>query len=96
MFYTSNWTSYIHCVGHRVHRVVRRVKSVTLNRIVCINRLHCIEHLLRCIEHLVRRMEHPVHRKYPILYVLLGALPIEPFIVHIEMLKNKSEKCQKN
>ena len=66
----------------------RHIKSVTLNRIVCVHRLHGIEHLLSCIEHFLRCMEHPVHRKYPIMYFLLGAVPIEPFIVQNELLKN--------
>ena len=38
-------------------------------------------------EHPVRRMEYPVHHKYPIMYVILGVIPIKPFVMHIEVLK---------
>ena len=76
----------------------RHIKSVTLNGSVCIHfvqRLHCtIEHLLHGIVHILRRIEHPVHHKYPIIYALLGVVHIEPFIVHIEVLKTNREKCK--
>ena len=74
------------------------IKSVTLNGIVCINRVRRIKHPVHRIEHPVCQMEHRVHRKYPIMYILIGVVPIEPFIMHIKVLKNpgKTKKTKKH
>ena len=66
-----------------------------MNGILCIYHERRREHLVRRIEHLVRRMEHPVHRKYPIVNILLGVVPIEPFGVPIKVLKKSKEKKEK-
>ena len=43
-------------------------------------------------------MEHPIRLKYPIVYVLLSVVPIEPIIVYIDVLNKsgKNEKKHKN
>ena len=67
------------CIG------LSQIKSVTLNGIVC---NHCVHR----IEHHVWRIEHPVPRKYPIMYVLLGVVPSNPFRAYRSVKKNQ-EKC---
>ena len=71
----------------------RHIKSETLNGTVCIP---CVGHT----EHPLRRIEHPICRKYPIVYVLLSVVPIEPFIVHLGLLnktrKNENKKSKSN
>ena len=43
----------------------------------------------------IHLIEHPIRRKYPIVYVLLSVIPIEPFIVHINLLNRNLEKWRK-
>ena len=39
-------------------------------------------------------MEHPVHLKDPIMYFLLGYVPMEPFVVPIKVLEAKHKMQQ--
>ena len=56
--------------------MARHIKSFTLNGVACIHCARHIEHTVCRIEHPVHRMEHAVHHTYPIVYVLLGVVPI--------------------
>ena len=70
--------------------------------IICIYCVHGTVHPERCKEHPECRIEHPedcighpVHHKYPIVYVLLGIVPMETFVGHIGSVKKNPEKCNK-
>ena len=63
----------------------RHIKSVTLNGIVCIHRVHRAsrtKHPVHRLEQLVHSIEYHVHRNYHIMYVILDVVPIKPFVVH--------------